>query len=194
MCNCRKCSLDSTGFYWGCPNTVSAHGSRGRKPWRRIHGQMVSRVGEVFGASVPAKVGKLWQSDGKVHVIGLVELYACVVSLLHWKPLVASRRVVMFVDNWPALDVLVKGTSLQLQWRNLHLLLEDPTEDNFMLWVAHVPSSNVADHLSRGSVKELEFLRPFRCVEPTSFGEASFEKQHKLKQTGVLDWDMRSLV
>ena len=58
---------------------------------------------------------KLWQGDGKVHVIGLVELYACVVSLLHWKPLVASRRVVMFVDNWPALDVLVKGTSLQLQ-------------------------------------------------------------------------------
>ena len=46
MCNCRKCSLDSTGFYWGCPNTVSAHGSRGRKPWHRIHGQMVSRVGK----------------------------------------------------------------------------------------------------------------------------------------------------
>ena len=110
---------------------------------------------------------KLWQSDGKVHVIGLVELFACVVSLLHWKPLVASLRVVMFVDNWPALDVLVKGTSLQLQWRNLLLLLEDPTEDNFMLWVARVPSSsNVADHPSRGSVKELEFLQPFRFVEP----------------------------
>ena len=110
---------------------------------------------------------RLWQSDGKVHVIGLVELYAGVVSLLHWKPLVASRRVVMFVDSWPALHVLVKGTSLQLQWRNLLLLLEDLTEDNFMLWVASVPSSsNVADHPSSGSVKELEFLRPFRRVEP----------------------------
>ena len=26
-------------------HTVSAHGSRGRTPWHRIHGQMVSRVG-----------------------------------------------------------------------------------------------------------------------------------------------------
>jgi hypothetical protein len=73
----------------------------------------------------------------------------------------------LFVDNWPALDVLVKGTSLQPEWRDLLLLLEDPLEDNFMLWVARVPSaSNVADHPGRGSVKELEFLKPYRCVEP----------------------------
>ena len=83
-------------------------------------------------------------------MIGLVELYACVVSLLHWKPDVSSRRVILFVDNWPALDVLVKGTSLQPEWRELLLLLEDPVEDNFMLWIARVPSaSNVADHPSR---------------------------------------------
>ena len=62
-----------------------------------------------------------------------------------------SRRVVMFVDNWPAFDVLLKGTFSQLQWRNLLFLLEDPNEDNLMLWVARVPSSpNVADHPSRG--------------------------------------------
>ena len=73
----------------------------------------------------------------------------------------------MFVDNWPALDVLVKGTSFQRRWRELLLLLEDPDEDSFLLWVARVPSkSNVADHPSRGSVKELLFLRPFRCVKP----------------------------
>ncbi|CAL1152952.1 unnamed protein product, partial [Cladocopium goreaui] len=60
-----------------------------------------------------------------------------------------------------------QGTSLQLEWRDLLLLLEDPLEDNFMLWVARVPSSsNVADHPSRGSIKELEFLKPFKCVEP----------------------------
>ena len=141
----------------------------GNDPVATVGGVLLTPDGicEVFGASVPDKVVKLWHSDGKVHVIGLVELYACVVSLLHWKPLVASRRVVMFVDNWPALDALVKGTSLQLQWRNLLLLLEDPTEDNFMLWVARVPSSsNVADHPSRGSVKELGFLQPFRRVGP----------------------------
>jgi hypothetical protein len=73
----------------------------------------------------------------------------------------------MFVDNWPALDVLVKGTSLQEDWRKLLLLLEDPAEDAFLLWVARVPSSsNVADFPSRGSVLELAFLRPFTCVSP----------------------------
>ena len=89
----------------------------GNDPVATIGGVLVGPDGicEVFGASVPDEVMRLWQSDGKVHVIGLVELYACVVSLLHWKPSVASRRVVMFVDNWPALDVLVKGTSLQAQ-------------------------------------------------------------------------------
>ena len=122
---------------------------------------------EIFGAAVPDQVVEAWQGGGKTHVIGLVELYACIVSLLHWKPDVSSRRVILFVDNWPALDVLVKGTSLQPEWRDLLLLLEDPLEDNFMLWVARVPSaSNVADHPSRGSVKELEFLKPYRCVEP----------------------------
>ena len=132
----------------------------GDVPVATIGGVLLSPDGrcEVFGATVPPEVMESWTSDGKVHVIGLIELYACVVSLLHRK---------MFVDNWPALDVLVKGTSLQSQWRKLLLLLEDPSEENFMLWVARVPSaSNVADHPSRGSLKELEFLKPYVCVEP----------------------------
>ena len=122
---------------------------------------------EVFGSEVPSAVLDIWRQGGKSHVIGLVELYACVVALRHWKKRVSSRRVIMFVDNWPALDVLVKGTSLQEDWRKLLLLLEDPAEDAFLLWVARVPSSsNVADFPSRGSVLELAFLRPFTCVSP----------------------------
>ena len=35
---------------------------------------------EVFGVEVPAKVIYMWQQGGKTHVIGLVELYACLVS------------------------------------------------------------------------------------------------------------------
>lgn len=116
---------------------------------------------EIFGAAVPDRILKVWQEGGKTHVIGLVELYACVVSLLHWKPDVSSCMIV-------ALDVLVKGTtSLQPEWRDLLLLLEDPLEDNFMLWVARVPSSSkIADPPSRGSTVELDFLRPYKCVEP----------------------------
>lgn len=122
---------------------------------------------EVFGCKVPDEILAGWQVDGKTHVIGLVELYACVVAYLFWKPLISSSRLILFVDNWPALDALVKGTSSQHAWRQLLLLLEDPCEDYFMLWVARVPSkSNVADYPSRGSVEELKFLKPFEVVTP----------------------------
>ena len=122
---------------------------------------------EVFGAEVPRHVVESWQSEGKTHVIGLVELYACVCAIKHWSELIPSRRVILFVDNWPALDVLVKGTSQQLSWRRLLLVLEEPTDEVFLLWVARVPSSsNVADHPSRGSLAELAFLKPFQVVHP----------------------------
>ena len=45
--------------------------------------------------------------------------------------------------------------------------MEDPSDDTYMLWVARVPSSsNVADYPSRGSMRELGFLKPFTCVVP----------------------------
>ena len=122
---------------------------------------------EVFGAEVLTQVVDSWQSEGKTHVIGLVELYACVCALKHWGESIPSRRAILFVDNWPALDVLVKGTSQQLSWRRLLLVLEEPTDEVFLLWVARVPSSsNVADHPSRGSLTELAFLEPFQVVHP----------------------------
>ncbi|CAK9116007.1 unnamed protein product [Durusdinium trenchii] len=106
---------------------------------------------EVFGGFVPDDLMSRWQAGGKTHVIGLVELYAGIVSLLHWKPRITSSRVILFVDNWPALDVLVKGTSIEPEWRDMLLCIEDPEEDQFMLWLARVPSpSNLADHPSRG--------------------------------------------
>ena len=35
----------------------------------------------VFGGPVPPEALMRWQSDGKVHVVGLVELYGAVVAL-----------------------------------------------------------------------------------------------------------------
>ena len=139
------------------------------KPYSTIGAVFISPDGtvEVFGCEVPALLMDKWQAGGKTHVIGLVELYACIVSYLHWKPRIESRRLLMFVDNWPAIDVLVKGTSLQPAWRELLLLLEDPFEDYFYLWVARVPSSsNVADHPSRGDIERLKFLNPFQVIQP----------------------------
>ena len=51
-----------------------------------------------------------------------------------------------------SLDALVKGTSLQEDWRKTLLSLEDPGEDTFLLRVTRAPSSsNVADFLSRNA-------------------------------------------
>ena len=51
---------------------------------------------EIFGSEV--NVMDMWTSGGKTHVIVLVELYVCVVSLLHWKRKYGSRMIIMFVD------------------------------------------------------------------------------------------------
>ena len=141
----------------------------GGRPVGTIGAVMMSPDGkkQVFGCKVPEALIALWRTSGKTHVIGLIELYACIVALTHWKPMVDSKRLIVFVDNWPALDVLVKGTSSQTDWRRLLLLLEDPDEDHFMMWVGRVPSaSNVSDGPSRGALELLNFLRPFQVVVP----------------------------
>ena len=65
----------------------------------------------VFGCKVPeALLARAhWCSDGRHHVIGLVELYAAIVALRYWRRHLEGRRVMLFVDNWPALDALVRG-------------------------------------------------------------------------------------
>ena len=45
--------------------------------------------------------------DGRYHVIGLVEVYAAIVALRYWRRRLEGRRVILFVDNWPALDARV---------------------------------------------------------------------------------------
>eukprot|EP00435_Cladocopium_sp_Y103_P001678 s6241_g1.t1 len=40
-----------------------------------------------FGCEVPTEVLKSWQVNGREHVIGIIELYACVVALAEWQPL-----------------------------------------------------------------------------------------------------------
>ena len=60
---------------------------------------------------VPHEVVKLWKVDGREHVIGLVELYACVVALNEWKEAIAGQRVLLFIDSYGAQDCLVKGSA-----------------------------------------------------------------------------------
>jgi hypothetical protein len=140
-------------------------------PVATIGAILLSPAGQTwyFGCRVPDEVMNLWRSDGKEHVIGLVELYACVVSLKLWKPLLESQKFVLFIDNYGAQDSLVKGSATVLQWRKLLMILEEMDDELFTcLWVTRVPShSNPADHPTRGSIKEIAYLQPMTRCEPS---------------------------
>ena len=111
----------------------------------------------VFGTKVTSDTLKLWQVDGKTHVVGLVELYALVAAFKTWANILKGQRVICFTDSWPVLDALVKGNSLVAEWRDLLLIFETLDEQiDAMLWMARVASkSNPADAPSRFSLKEL---------------------------------------
>ena len=123
---------------------------------------------EIFGAEVPQEILDDWtENDDKDHVIGLIELYAVLTALHTWSRHITLERVVVFVDNWPAVDALVKGVSTQQTWRDLLMTFEILDEKQQSLhWFARVPSSsNPADPPSRGTLSGLEFLKPFVLCE-----------------------------
>ena len=92
-----------------------------------IGGVVCARNGarEVFGCDVPRDIIEEWQSEGKTHVIGLIELYAVVTALNTWKSFLGNDRVILFTDSWPVYDIVVRGTSSEKSWRNLLLNLEE---------------------------------------------------------------------
>ena len=113
-----------------------------------------------FGCKVPDNVMQSWTEGAKVHVIGLVELFAAVVAVCKWYPLFEDRRVILFVDIYSAQDCLVEGFAKNRERRKLFLILEG-TDDNLFakVWVARVPScSNLSDAPSRGDIEALQFL------------------------------------
>ena len=65
----------------------------------------------VFGTKVPDRILQAWQTDGKTHVVGFVELYAAIAAFKTWAGTLKNQRVICFTDSWPVLDVLVKGNS-----------------------------------------------------------------------------------
>ena len=120
---------------------------------------------QVFGTRVDSQVLQDWMEE-LTHPVGLTELYGVVVAMKQWAHLLRGRRVILFCDNWTAIDVYVKGTSPLRLWRQLLLELERLDNDaESLVWMARVPSaSNVADPPSRGKWDELSFLQPFeRC-------------------------------
>ena len=122
-----------------------------------------------FGCKVPEEMLDLWRAGGKEHVIGIVELYACVVALNEWKGCLKDQRVILFIDNYGAQDCLIKGSAAVDTWRHLLIKLEQIDDSVFSnLWVTRVASSsNPADFPSRGSLAELAFLGPLQICSPS---------------------------
>ena len=68
------------------------------------------------------------------------------VPVKRWAAHMSFQRVLIFVDNWPAVDSLEKGVTTQRTWRDLLMILEFLDEEQQSLhWIARVPSaSNLA--------------------------------------------------
>eukprot|EP00435_Cladocopium_sp_Y103_P041572 s3385_g11.t1 len=107
-----------------------------------------------FSCKVPDELVSEWRQTYQ-HIIGLVELYAVVVAASVWSADLSGKRVLFFVDNQPALDALIKGTSASPEFRRLLESWEVQADaTGALVWFSRVPSnSNPADGPSRGSLE-----------------------------------------
>lgn len=73
----------------------------GQGPIATIGGILLTPEGETrcFGSKVPEEMLNRWQTDGKEHVIGLVELYACVTALYEWRDLLRDHRILLLLTT-----------------------------------------------------------------------------------------------
>ena len=105
---------------------------------------------EYFSCAVPERLVEEWGSMFS-HFIGLVELYAILVSRLLWNDHLSGSRTIYFIDNNSSMDACIKGTSGSRPVRELLLCWEKMEEKaRTWTWFTRVPSqSNPADEPSR---------------------------------------------
>ena len=99
-----------------------------------------------------------WRRTGKQQIICQAVLVAVPLALATWKARIANRDVLFFVDNEPAREALVRGSSVaddsSLYVTYCRLLC---AEIGAAVWYARVASpSNIADAPSRGSFTSLQ--------------------------------------
>lgn len=83
------------------------------------------------------------QGDGKTHIIGLIEMYACICAIYNFSDVLHGRKCILFVANYPTQDCVIKG----MERIDQHV--------SSYMWVSRVPSeSKISDCPSRGSLKE----------------------------------------
>ncbi|CAE7555695.1 SLC24A2, partial [Symbiodinium sp. CCMP2592] len=104
-----------------------------------------NQVHAYFGCSVPDVLVSRW-ADSMCHFIGPIEAYAVAVARKAWHQFIAGHRCIFYIDNVPAQDAFIKGTSVNHHVRDILLSVEAAEElSASWSWFARVASqSNVA--------------------------------------------------
>lgn len=126
----------------------------------------INPKGNVYamGSKVPQIVVEKLQGEDKTHIIGLIEMYVRICAIYNFSDVLRGQKFILFVDNYPAQDCIIKGSSSDSTWRELLLVLEciDQQVSSYM-WVSRVQSEpNVSDCPSRGSLKFGAFFNTCR--------------------------------
>ena len=107
---------------------------------------------EYFGKRIAPDMVRRWQTGTRRQIICQAELVAIPLSLETWSEALTNRDLIAFIDNDPARDALVKGTSsadVSAVYANHCRLL--CAELGIAAWYARVASpSNISDMPSRG--------------------------------------------
>ena len=130
---------------------------------------------EFFGCVVVGDVINRWKAEGKEQVICQAELLAVPIALWVWRRTLEQRNAIVFVDNEPAKDALVRGISSSnassAMVRDTRILCAGLAIGP---WFARVTSpSNLADGPSRADDSVLVALGSRRIVAsvPTCFDD-----------------------
>ena len=135
-----------------------------------------SKTFEFFEATFSTSTVAMWQRDAvtahsespklKEQIICQAELAAVVVAVATWAELLSQRDVLLFVDNDPAKDALVNGSSRSSSSSEMvrfcRLLC---ARHAIAPWFDRVPSpSNIADGPSRGDCEVLVYAGAVRVA------------------------------
>ncbi|CAE7566848.1 unnamed protein product [Symbiodinium sp. CCMP2592] len=86
-----------------------------------------NQVHTYFGCSVPAVLVSRW-AESMCHFIGPIEAYAVAVARKAWHQFIAGHRCIFYIDNVPAQDSFIKGTSANHHVRDILLSFEAAEE------------------------------------------------------------------
>ena len=114
------------------------------------------RLHAFFGCSVPGSLVGQWAESMRQYT-GPIEAYAVATARRVWHQYIAGSRCVFYIDNIPAQDAYVRGTSANQHVREILLSFEASEKlCASWAWFARVASpSNIADDPSRAEFSSL---------------------------------------